>query len=212
MKKVSPVLTINPGLIDETFIDFAIKRSPNYNKKHADAIKRTIRCIHGLERFHLNPKYFKVPVPVRREQLEIYIGRATRATLKSRWVSHMKSKKHLYGMVLFSSTHEWVEDLEEIAIRILQKLKSRGTLCVKNLENEKKGKAGKKPRNEEAIVYMTWKYSETTSDWRKPGVKDISQIANEVSKETTAAVTKLQIVNGLQPLKSLNELDPLTRY
>jgi hypothetical protein len=102
MKKKTPVLQINPNLIDGLFLTDSLKNAPKYNKKYKSAIERIIKCIHGLESFHKKAS---------REQLEIYIGRATKSTLKNRWKQHSAVKKHTHGVVLFTCGHEWVEDL-----------------------------------------------------------------------------------------------------
>jgi hypothetical protein len=205
MKKKTPVLQINPNLIDGSFLNDSLKNAPKYNKKYKSAIERIIKCIHGLDDFHKKAS---------REQLEIYIGRATKSTLKNRWKQHSTIKRHAYGVVLFTCGHEWVADLEMVGIKILKKLKEKGMLCVKDIKNQTSSKRGKKPRKEDAIVYMTWKISPESNEWTKPSKNDISNIADEIYYELDKeiGVTKKQLHEGLQPLKSLTKLDGLTYY
>ncbi len=177
------------------FIPDALKQVPLFNKKIKTAIEHTIMCIHGLDDFHTN---------VNRDNLEIYLGRATASTITKRWAKHEADRQHEYGMVLFKSEAEFVNNLEEIAIRIIKTLKNRNQLCVYDLSNDKSGSNGRKPKDEQAVVYLTWKRIDRSKDWEKPGKDDINEVAKSVFDQVKLkfSVSKNQIVNGLQPLKS----------
>jgi len=205
MKKKGLVLQITPGLIDESFLNESIKNSPTYNKKYKSAIERIIKCIHGLERFHKKTS---------REQIEIYIGRSTKSTLKNRWTEHMNKKQHTHGLILFTCSHEWVEDLEKVGIKVLKKLKDKELLCVKDIKNLTASKRGRKPKEEDAIVYMTWRDTHSSTTWRKPTKENIREISEEIYSEIRdeIKITKKQIDNGLQTLKSLSSYDLLISY
>ena len=205
MKKKGRVLQLTPGLIDERFLNESISNSPNYNIKYKSAIERIIKCIHGLERFHKKTS---------RDQIEIYIGRSTKSTLKNRWTEHMNKKHHTHGLILFTCSHEWVEDLEKIGIKVLKKLKDNEMLCVKDIKNVTTSKRGKKPKKEDAIVYMTWRDTHSSTKWQKPTIENIRKISEEIYYETRdeIKITKKQINNGLQNLKSLTSFDTLISY
>ncbi len=87
-------------------------------------------------------------------------------------------------------------------------------LCVKDIKNQISSKRGKRPRKEDALVYMTWKISTGSNEWTKPTKNDISTIADEIYKDLDKeiGVTKKQLHDGLQPLKSLTKLDGLVYY
>lgn len=177
------------------FLPNALKQVPLFNKKIKSAIEHTVLCIHGLDDFHTN---------VNRDNLEIYLGRATVSTLISRWSKHESDKQHEYGMILFQSEFEFVNNLEEIAIRIIKTLKNRNQLCVYDLSNYKSGSNGRKPKDERAVVYLTWRRIDKSKEWEKPGKDDINEVAKSVYNQVKGKIdlSKTQIVNGLQPLKS----------
>lgn len=192
----------------EDFINNSIKNSPNYLKRirTKDAIQRTIRCIHGLRPLH---KKFEM------NEIEIYIGRTSENKLIQRWKSHFEKKQHTFAAILFVCSHDYVEDLELVAIKILKKLQDQQKLCVKSIKNEKTRKTGGKPRKEErAIVYMTWKYSNGPSENTKPGIELLKEIATETYIETKKEVKirSIQIQQGLLSLKKINTYDKLEFY
>ncbi len=193
----------------DKFVNLSIKNSPNYLKRirAKDAIQRTIMCIHGLRPLH--NKSFKM------NEIEIYIGRTSENKLIQRWKSHFEKKQHTFAAVLFVCSHDYVEDLELVAIKILKKLQDQQKLCVKSIKNEKTRKTGGKPRKEErAIVYMTWKYSNGPIENTKPGIELLKEIASETYLETKKEVKirRLQIQNGLLSLKKINTYDKLEFY
>lgn len=184
--------------LDAKFLSAALATAPSYGVRVADAIGRTVRCIHGLEELHSS---------VSRDELEVYIGRATANTVASRWSDHASNRGHDYGAVLFTCSSDRVERLEGIALKVLRKLKSRELLCVGNA-NCHSAPSGRPPRADEvALIYMTWTKSRQTI-WDKPGVAQIREIAAEVAEEVDD-VTKKQVETGLYALKRLNERDPM---
>jgi hypothetical protein len=205
--KVSAVMSLSGttpaysgiGLLDEVYLSEALSSAPSYSTKVANAIGRTIRCIHGLEALHRTAM---------REQLEVYIGRASESTLAQRWKSHHKARGHNYGAVVFTCERDKAEVLEDIAIKALKKLRERDALCVGSA-NVWNGNAGKPPRRDEvAVIYMTWKISESVL-WTKPTLGEIREVAHEVATETLYPVAAVQVERGLGTLKRLSESDKL---
>lgn len=184
---------------NETWLKAALKAAPSYNIKLAEAIKRTIRCIHGLENLHNT---------IRRSELDVYLGRATEGTLAERWKQHAK-KGFEYGMILFTCDPDRVEGLEHTAIKILQKLTEHKRLCVGSA-NVYPGSSGSKPRQELALVYMTWKPKPKPVKFEKPSISEIREIAKEVTNENHPfKLNAQQVENGLNALKRINEIDRL---
>lgn len=184
--------------IDDVYIQEAIQVVPRYGPKVASAIRRTIRCIHGLARLHRT---------IDRDELEVYLGRATETTLAQRWRAHARERGHRWGLVLFTCDHDRVEVLEDVAVRILQKLRERNALCVGNA-NVWRGTGGAPPRREDALVYMTWKSGQPI-DWRKLSREGMRALAAEVQAETRFDIATQQIDAGLETLKRVTEYDPL---
>ncbi len=184
--------------VDDLYIREAIRVAPRYGAKVASAISRTIRCIHGLARLHRT---------IDRDELEVYLGRATETTLTQRWRAHAKARDHQWGVVLFTCDHDRVEALEDVAVRVLQKLHERNALCVGNA-NVWKGSGGAPPRREDALVYMTWKSGDQIG-WRKPSREEIRAVAVGVRAETRFDIATRQIDAGLETLKRVTEYDPL---
>ncbi|MEK6736824.1 MAG: hypothetical protein AABY47_09650 [Pseudomonadota bacterium] len=194
--------------VDEDWLSLAMKASPHYGLKVASALSRTIRCIHGLQKLHGKSQL---------SELEVYVGRATITTLKHRWAKHAAGKRgHRYGVILFCCNHDRVERLEDLAIRILDKLRDRKLLCVANA-NKWPGNKGRKPRAEEALVYMTWRYANEEFDfYARPTIdqlrevsKEVHQETRDVHQETDRKITRKQISNGVRMLKRLTAKDPL---
>lgn len=187
--------------VDPNWLEEALRLAPSFNSKVSSAISRVIRCIHGLEKLHRT---------VHRDALEIYIGRATETTLEQRWKAHAKhlGRKHQFGAILFTCEPARVERLEHLAVKIIAQLKKRALLCVGNA-NVSDGNRGLQPRSECAIVYMTWRIIDQTSDWAKPSLDQIKEIAGELRRELTDDIKRLQIQRGLMSLKRLSERDPL---
>lgn len=184
--------------LDDLYIQEVIQVAPRYGTRVASAIRRAIRCIHGLERLHRT---------VDRDELEVYLGRATETTLAQRWRAHARERGHRWGVVLFTCDHDRVELLEDVAVRVLQKLRARNALCVGNA-NVWRGSVGARPRREDALVYMTWKIGNQI-DWRRPGRAEIRAVAAEVHAETPFDLATRQIDAGLEALKRVTEYDPL---
>lgn len=185
--------------VDDAWLTDALRAAPAYGSRVASAIQRTIRCIHGLEALHST---------VPRDQLEVYLGRATETTLAARWKQHSKTRGHNYGIILFLCNTDRVEALEDVAIKTLKKLKDRDALCIGNA-NMWPGNVGRSPRsNEYALVYMTWKIGEQI-EWTKPSINEIREIASEVADETDREFSVRQIETGLSALKRIGQCDRL---
>ena len=61
---------------------------------------------------------------------------------------------------------------------------------------------------------MTWKDTHSSSNWRKPTKENIREISEEIYSEIRdeIKISKKQIDNGLQTLKSLSSYDVLKSY
>jgi hypothetical protein len=187
------------GLVDDVWLKDALRAAPAYGARVASAIRRTIRCIHGLEKLHRT---------VPRDELEVYLGRATETTLTQRWKHHFNARGHNYGAILFLCDTDRVEALEDVAIKTLKKLRERDALCVGNA-NKWPGNAGRSPRTrEDALIYMTWTIGDPV-EWSKPSSNDIREIASEVAEETDREFSAKQVETGLTSLKRLTEYDRL---
>lgn len=186
--------------IHETWLHEAIRAAPNYGVRVAAALDHTIGCIHGLQILH--PKTDLL-------QLEVYLGRATLSTLNQRWISHARGPKdHRYGAIVFSCDPDKVERLEDLAVRIIKKLKVKELLCVGNA-NKWDGNQGREPRQEQAIVYMTWKELDAEITFSKPNTKDIDQISREIHEESPYRTAQGQISRGLRILRRMTDRVPL---
>ena len=186
--------------IHETWYQEAIHVAPSYGPSVATAITRTIGCIHGLQDLH--PKRDLL-------ELEVYLGRATLGTLQQRWKSHARGRlRHRYGAILFSCDPSRVERLEDLAVRIIKNLKRRHLLCVGNA-NKWDGNQGREPRQEPAVLYMTWKELDTEIPFTKPNIKEIIQVSREVRQESPYPTAQGQILRGLRILKRINDRVPL---
>jgi hypothetical protein len=187
------------GRVDDVWLKDALRAAPAYGAKVASAIRRTIRCIHGLEKLHKT---------VPRDELEVYLGRATETTLAQRWRHHFESRGHNYGAILFLCDTDRVEALEDVAIKILKKLYDRDALCVGSA-NKWPGNVGRSPRSSEyALIYMTWTFGNPV-EWSKPSINDIREIASEVAEETDRESSAKQVEKGLDSLRRLTEYDRL---
>jgi hypothetical protein len=187
------------GRADDVWFKDALRAAPAYGAKVASAIRRTIRCIHGLEKLHKT---------VSRDALEVYLGRATETTLAQRWRHHFEERGHNYGAILFRCDTDRVEALEDVAIKILRKLHDRDALCV-GTANKWPGNVGRPPRlSEYALIYMTWTIVGPV-EWSKPSSNDIQEIASEVVEETDREFSAKQVETGLTSLKRLTEYDRL---
>ena len=81
------------GHFHESWLDDAMKEAPFF-KRPADAMRHVYRCIHSLKDMHRLHGL---------TELEIYLGRATRGSLRQRWSSHAKDahRRHQCGAILF---------------------------------------------------------------------------------------------------------------
>jgi len=67
--------------IHEDWLREALTSAPHHGIKAASAIGRVIRCMHGLQDLHTARDL---------SGLEVYIGRATKSTLRQRWNTHVE--------------------------------------------------------------------------------------------------------------------------
>ena len=183
------------GVVDEDRVYIGIQKAHHYGVQVAGAIKRTIRAIHGLEDLIANHDL---------KSLNIYLGRSSAAPMHvlNRWKAHNKKFSHKYATVLFVCDAGRAQFLEEIAIRVLAKLKGRGSLCVGNVNTAEDGR-GRPPGNETAVVYMTWGIGGSIYEWEKPNAAIIKEVAGEVSQDMERAIPRLQLERGLQILKKV---------
>ena len=128
-----------------------------------------------------------------------------------RWQSHRENHDHKYGTVLFTCDAERAAELEGIAIRVLQKLKRYGTLCVGNA-NVAGGGGGGFPATDYAVIYMTWRTDAPPTEYTKPGVDVIRFVAEQVSSEADFIVTPRQLETGLMALKRLKQRAKIDWY
>ncbi len=200
MLKFIPVCQ-NIERIEQAWMDDAIRAAPHYETRVASAIEHTIGCIHGLQDLH--PKTDLL-------QLEVYLGRATVGTLEQRWKSHANdpNKNHRYGAIVFCCDYDQVERLEDLAVRIMKKLRANELLCVGNA-NKWDGNQGRPPRTEQAVIYMTWCKLDREIPFTRPGIKEIRQLSYEVHKESPFPTTRGQLLRGLRILKRIQSRVPL---
>ncbi|MEQ1792954.1 MAG: hypothetical protein ABL970_02080 [Nitrospira sp.] len=177
------------GHIVEGWLGPAIQAAPVYRQQFASAVQMIQRCIHGLKRMHPAGDLAR---------LEVYLGRATRATLQQRWASHAKRKGHEFGAIAFRCDPNIVECLEDVAIKILKKLDVNHALCVGNA-NVFPGSVGRR-RDEEALVYMTWRTLPKRCRVGRPSPTEVGTIASEVHRETPhkGQITRGQILRGMR--------------
>ncbi len=192
---------ISEGTVHEGHILNALKSNsvPLYNSHVAPAIRHTIRCIHGIDRLMRNTKM---------EELEVYLGRAsTISRVVARWKEHRKERGHTWATVLFRASREHAKVLEKAAIRTVQRLRDRNSLCIGNA-NIIGGATGPNTDVEHEFIYMTWGYG----DWpavfeHKPSTNDIREIAQAVAGDMRGLVTEQQLRAGMIATKA-----PLTQY
>lgn len=98
--------------IEEVWLDKAVRAAPFYDAQFAVAMQWIQRCIHGLKGMHRSEGLAK---------LEVYLGRATRSSLRQRWTSHARDprRRHQYGAILFRCDATVVQCLEDVAIALL---------------------------------------------------------------------------------------------
>ena len=106
-------------------VEQGINGAPHYNIRVANAVRRTIEVIHGLQDLHLRAGL---------DDIEVYLGRSSHSSdhVLSRWRSHREHRGHKFATVLFTCDAERAERLEGVAVKILKRLKNYGTLCVSN--------------------------------------------------------------------------------
>lgn len=181
------------GHIVDGWLDSAIQAAPVYRQQFATAVQMIQWCIHGLKRMHPNGDLGR---------LEVYIGRATRKTLAQRWASHAKKKQHEFGAIAFRCDPTIVECLEDVAIKIVKKLATKKAFCAGNI-NVFPGSVGRM-RDEEALVYLTWRTLPKRCRVGKPSKKDVGKIASEVHRETPYRhqITRGQILRGMRYVRS----------
>ena len=184
------------GHIVDGWLETALQAAPLYRVQFAAAVQWIQRCIHGLKEMHPSGDL---------RQLEVYLGRATRSTLAQRWASHAENKEHDFGAIVFRCEPDVVECLEDVAIRILGKLRASHALCVGNA-NIFDGNWGRGPRDEEALVYMTWRTLGQPCRYGKPSLNDLREIASTVHQETPykEQITRGQIQRGLRYVRRVS--------
>lgn len=133
---------------DEDAVLAGIAAAPQYDVRVANAIRRTIEMIHGLDDLHARAGL---------EDIEVYLGRSSESAghVLSRWRAHRENRGHKYAAVLFTCDAYRAEDLEGVAVKVLTRLKDYNTLCVGNA-NVARGGGGGAPATDRALIYMTW--------------------------------------------------------
>lgn len=181
------------GEADEDRVLEGINAAPQYGKKVAGAIKRTIKVIHGLDRLLDR---------LALDDLEVYLGRSSDAPSRvlSRWADNLKKRGHKYAAILFTCETERAHKLEGLANRILKKFGDRGVLCVGNANTVGDGR-GRIPGTSRSVIYMTWGKNLDETDYCRPGIVDIRYVAEEVYREAGGFVTRQQLERGLMTMK-----------
>lgn len=179
---------------DEDRVLEGINAAPQYGKKVAGAIKRTIQVIHGLDRF-----FDRLAL----DEMEIYLGRSADipARVLSRWAEHRKERGHKYAALLFTCETVRAHKLEGLTNGILKKFKEREALCVGNANTAGDGR-GRTPRTSRSVIYMTWGKNMVETAYFRPGIVDIRDVAEEIYRKGGGFVTKQQLLRGLTTMKS----------
>ena len=182
-------------------VEQGINGAPHYNIRVANAVRRTIEVIHGLQDLHLRAGL---------DDIEVYLGRSSHSSdhVLSRWRSHREHRGHKFATVLFTCDAERAERLEGVAVKILKRLKNYGTLCVSNA-NVMGGGGGGLPATRVAVVYMTWRTGADPTEYQKPGVDVIRHGASEVSAAVQHVIAPRQLETGLMALKRLQIRAPM---
>lgn|SRR5574340_615682 len=180
---------------DEDRVLEGIEAAPQYGKKVAGAIKRTIKVIHGLD-----------ALLKRRElrDLEVYLGRSSDdpTQVLGRWVAHRRERGHKYAAVLFTCEADRAAKLEGLANKVLKKLKVYDALCVGNANTAGDGR-GRKPGRPLAVIYMTWGENTENNGFGKADIDIIRRVAEETYHEAGGFVTKKQLEGGLRTIKRM---------
>jgi hypothetical protein len=176
-------------------IEEGIDRSPHYELRVANALRRTIEVIHGLADLH---RWAEL------DELDVYLGRAACSGpgVLRRWQCHRSERSHKFGTVLFSCDTSRVEDLETIAIRALGRLRAGNMLCVGSANVSQSG-YGQLPSTRNAVVYLTWRLRDETREFTRPTAQVIREIAADVADEV-GTIRRQQLETGLAAARRAN--------
>jgi hypothetical protein len=173
----------------ERAVDHAIAQVPTYSR-FADAGKAVVRAIHGVRDL----------VGEDPGTIEYYLGRCGRSARNvfGRFESHRNNAKRLHtgGVVVCACATSDSILWEGAAVKILQRLRDRGRLCVNNVLCHG---GGGRTDLEMSVIYLTWgvqRPMEITLARRA----DIEVIAREVSAELGGDLTKDSLVRSLDPI------------
>jgi hypothetical protein len=181
------------GEADENRVLEGINAAPQYGKKVAGAIKRTIAVIHGLDTLFNRLEL---------RDLEVYLGRSSDdpAQVLGRWEQARKKHRHKYAAMLFTCEANRAAKLEGLANKVLKKLKAYDALCVGNANTAGDGR-GRKPGRLLAVIYMTWGENAEKNGFGKADINIIRHVAEETYHEAGGFVTKKQLEGGLRTIK-----------
>ena len=156
-------------------LELGLETVPRFTR-FGSAGKAVIRAIHSIQDLE-HPRHGYISLG----RVEIYLGRAgaTYKHLSSRWRTHNKTKKHCYGMVVCLCPTSKVQIFESAAIRVLNRLRDKGRLCVKNIEMRG---GGSLPAVSDSCIYITWRVV-PERNLTLPKRSDIADIAYHVEDE-----------------------------
>lgn len=136
------------------------------------------------------------------DRVELYIGRTgcTPRHVKGRWKIHRDEKDHEYALVAIRCPTDRIVRWEGMMVKILNRLKSRGRLCVRNAEGS--GGGGRVADTDDSVVYITWRLKRR-SKLTIPTRKDVREIAAdlvEYGASSNPKITSQSIQKALDPI------------
>lgn len=175
----------------------ALQQAPLYSGKVASALQHTIQVVHGLPKLHAT---------LALKDIEVYIGKSDRTidAVLRRWINHRKTKKHIFGIILFRCTKQNAKKLEKVALRVVKRLKARNSLCVGDA-NLSEGSGGRDSANDESLIYMTWSPLETPTAYIRPTITIIREVAKSVAPSVAGFINEAQILKGLMAIKQVGK-------
>lgn len=189
------VFAINEAEHLSEYVSLAIQSAPKYGVQVVSAIKHTIRVIHGIPGVHDTLKL---------DDLDVYLGRSTPRNVVSRWREHQKEKRHLYGAVLFSCSATISLKLEKLALKLLDQLRRRKSLCV-GMANAIHDSRGNRPGEDTGVIYLTWGKTLESTNYGRPTMPIIREIAEAVCRmnpEIGLEISRKQLENALGTAKA----------
>ncbi len=177
----------NPDYASDEIAE-GLATAPRY-ERFADAAKSIILAIHAIPRLREDTSL---------GQVEVYVGRAgaTPRHILNRWKTHREEKKHQHGLVAIECPTHVVELWERAAIRVVNKLRNDGRLCVKNASSSSQGQL---PGEEYSCIYVTWKKS-TEIELEPSSRAYVEEVASEVAGQLRPELTRDQVLRAIDPI------------